>query len=145
MSHFAHVTNGIVDNVIVIEAETLALGHWGDPSEWVQTSYNTIGGQHTIGGTALRGNYAGIGYIYDKENDVFYQPRPYDHKNVLCESWTISAPTWLWTPPIPMPTSTTNPPNFCVWDEETKAWIVIDMTPTTTFDQTTTTSSTPSV
>ena len=58
MAHYAHITNGIVDNVIVVEAETLALGHWGDPSEWVQTSYNTHGGVHANGGTGTNGSNA---------------------------------------------------------------------------------------
>jgi hypothetical protein len=111
MAHFAKVENGVVTQVIVIDQETLNLGHWGDPSLWVQTSYNTIAGQHTQGGTPLRGNYAGIGYTYDKENDVFYAPKPFS-------SWTISAPNWTWTPPTPMPTDG----KMYTWNEETKAW-----------------------
>ena len=125
MSHFAHVNSqGIVDNVIVIEAETLALGHWGNPSEWVQTSYNTQGGKHLLGGIPLRGNYAGMGYIYDKTNDVFYPPRPMDHKGVACDSWTISAPDWTWTSPTAMPVEEGK---FFAWDEATKTWE--DVTP----------------
>ena len=65
MSHFAKVENGIVTQVIVIEQDVLASGLWGDPASWVQTSYNTYGGQHTLGGTPLRKNYAGIGFTYD--------------------------------------------------------------------------------
>jgi len=129
MSHFAHVTNGIVDNVIVIEAETLALGHWGDPSEWVQTSYNTQGGKHLLGGTPLRANYAGLGYIYDKTNDVFHAPRPVDHKGISCDSFTIGAPTWQWVNPVAMPSDagTGTPPKLYTWDETTKTWE--DVTP----------------
>jgi len=129
LSHFAHITNGIVDNVIVIEAETLALGHWGDPSEWVQTSYNTHGGVHANGGTPLRANYAGVGYIYDKENDVFHAPRPKDAKGVSCDSFTIGAPTWLWVNPVAMPSDagTGTPPKLYTWDETTKTWE--DVTP----------------
>ena len=44
MAHFAKVENGVVTQVIVIDQETLNLGHWGDPSLWKQTSYNTRGG-----------------------------------------------------------------------------------------------------
>ena len=128
MSHFAHITNGIVDNVIVIEAETLALGHWGDPSEWVQTSYRTHGGQHPEG-KPLRANYAGVGYIYDKENDVFHAPRPKDRNGVDCDSFTIGAPTWLWVNPVAMPSDagTGTPPKLYTWDETTKTWE--DVTP----------------
>jgi hypothetical protein len=124
MSHFAHVTNGIVDNVIVIEAETLALGHWGDPSEWIQCSYNTQGGKHLLGGTPLRANYPGISYIYDKTNDVFHAPRPKDAKGVSCDSFTIGAPTWLWVNPVAMPVEEGK---IFSWDETTKTWE--DVTP----------------
>jgi len=123
LSHFAHITNGIVDNVIVIEAETLALGHWGDPSEWVQTSYRTHGGQHPEG-KPLRANYAGVGYIYDKENDVFHAPRPKDRNGVSCDSFTIGAPTWQWVNPVAMPVEEGK---FFAWDETTKTWE--DVTP----------------
>ena len=124
MSHYAHVTNGIVDNVIVIEAETLALGHWGNPSEWVQCSYNTQGGKHLLGGTPLRANYPGISYIYDSQNDVFHAPRPVDHKGISCDSFTIGAPTWQWVNPVAMPVEEGK---FFAWDEPTKTWI--DVTP----------------
>jgi hypothetical protein len=129
MSHFAHVNSqGIVDNVIVIEEETLKLGHWGDPSEWVQTSYRTQGGQHPEG-KPLRANYAGVGYIYDKTNDVFHAPRPKDAKGVSCDSFTIGAPTWQWVNPVAMPSDagTGTPPKLYTWDETTKTWE--DVTP----------------
>ena len=121
MSHFAKVENGIVTSVIVIEQDVLNQGHWGDPSLWVQTSYNTQGGEHKLGGTPLRGNYAGIGYVYDSEHDVFYAPRPKDRNDVTCDSWTIGAPTWTWTPPTAMPTDG----KLYAWDEPTKAWVEI--------------------
>jgi hypothetical protein len=126
MSHFAKIENGIVTEVHVAEWETLQLGHWGDPSLFVQTSYNTRGGVHSGGGTPLRGNYAGIGYIYDKENDVFYPPRPIDNKGVVCDSWTIGAPDWMWKNPIPKPddADTGTPKKLYAWDETTKSWII---------------------
>ena len=79
MSHYAKVNNGIVVSVIVAEADFFTNGHFVDtsPGTWIQTSYNTRGGVHygqdgqPDGGVALRGNYAGIGYIYDATNDVF--------------------------------------------------------------------------
>lgn len=112
MSHFAKVVNGIVTEVHVAEADVLALGYWGDPSLFVQTSYNTRGGVHVLGGTPLRGNYAGIGYIYDSVNDVFYPPQPYP-------SWTINTTTWTWEPPTPMPTDE----KVYSWDEATLSWL----------------------
>ena len=76
MSHFAKVENGVLTQVIVIEQDVLNLGHWGDPALWVQTSYNTQGGQHPEG-RPLRKNYAGIGYTYDSQRDAFIPPLLY--------------------------------------------------------------------
>jgi len=117
MSHFAKVENGLVTQVIVAEPDFISTGALGDPASWVQTSYNTRGGIHygadgqPDGGEALRANYAGIGYTYDKTNDVFYAPQPYP-------SWTISAPAWTWTAPTPYPTDGAQ----YTWDEATKSW-----------------------
>lgn len=116
MAHYAHITNGIVDQVIVIDAETLATGHWGDPSEWVQTSYNTQGGVHTQGGTPLRKNYAGIGYTYDAQRDAFIPPKPF-------ASWLLNETTCLWEAPTPMPTDG----NMYTWNEETTAWVEVTL------------------
>jgi len=117
MSHFAKIENGTVTQVIVAEPDFISTGALGDPASWVQTSYNTRGGIHygadgqPDGGEALRANYAGIGYTYDKTNDVFYAPQPYP-------SWTISAPAWTWTAPTPYPTDGAQ----YTWDEATKSW-----------------------
>ena len=110
MSHFAHITNGIVDQVIVIDQETLNTGHWGDPSEWVQTSYNTQGGQHPEG-RPLRKNYAGIGYTYDTQRDAFIPPKPF-------ASWLLDEATCLWNPPVAMPTDD----KIYTWNEDTLSW-----------------------
>jgi len=133
MSHFAKVENGIVTQVIVAEQDFINTGLLGSPTEWVQTSYNTRGGIHydpntnqPDNGVALRGNYAGIGYIYDSTHDVFYAPRPLDRNGESCESWTISTPRWIWQPPTPMPTSDTTLPTIYAWDEPTKTWVVVN-------------------
>jgi hypothetical protein len=79
MSHFAQINqNNIVVNVIVAEEDFIQSGALGDPSQWIQTSYNTLAGQHLFGGTALRKNYAGIGYTYDPLRDAFIPPKPND-------------------------------------------------------------------
>ena len=108
MSHFAKVENGIVTEVIVAEQDVIDSGLFG--TGWIQTSYNTYGGQHPEG-RPLRGNAAGIGSIYDEENDVFYAPKPFP-------SWTISAPSWLWQAPIAKPTDGKD----YEWDEATTSW-----------------------
>ena len=109
MSHFAKVENGIVTQVIVVEQDVIDTGIFGHG--WVQTSYNTHSNQHPEG-RPLRGNYAGIGYIYDDVNDVFYAPQPY-------ASWTINNTTWTWEAPTPMPTEG----GPYKWDEPTLSWI----------------------
>ena len=114
MSHFAKVVDGKVVSVIVAEPDFFDTFVDTSAGTWLQTSYNTIGGQHTQGGTPLRGNYAGIGYTYDATNDVFYAPQPF-------ASWTISAPTWTWEAPTPMPTDG----KIYKWDEPTLAWVEV--------------------
>lgn len=77
MAHFAHINaENIVDQVIVAEQDFIDSGAVGDPKNWVQTSYNTIGGVHKLGGEPLRYNYAGIGYSYDPVKDAFISPKP---------------------------------------------------------------------
>jgi hypothetical protein len=112
MSYYAKVVNGIVTQVIAAEADFFDTFVDTSPGEWIQTSYNTRGGQHSLGGTPLRGNYAGIGYTYDRTNDVFYPPQPY-------LSWVISAPNWTWESPIAYPEDG----NRYTWDETTKNWV----------------------
>jgi hypothetical protein len=74
MSHFAQIQNNIVVQVIVAEQDVIDSGLFGDPASWIQTSYNTHNGVHVLGGTPLRKNFAGIGYIYDPVADEFNPP-----------------------------------------------------------------------
>ena len=112
MSHFAKVENNIVTEVIVIEQDVLNTGLWGDPTQWVQTSYNTYGGVHQLGGIPLRKNYAGIGYTYDSERDAFIPPKPF-------ESWILDEDTCLYEAPTQMPTDD----NHYTWNEDTLSWV----------------------
>lgn len=114
MAHWAHLTNGIVDQVIVIDEETLALGYWGNPNEWKQTSYNTYGGVHILGGTPFRKNYAGVGFSYDEQRDAFIPPKPF-------ASWSLNETSCLWNAPIPAPTDG----KIYRWDETTLSWIEV--------------------
>lgn len=75
MSHFAKVCDGKVVQVIVAEQEFFDTFVDSTPGEWIQTSYNTIGGQHPEG-RPLRKNFAGIGFTYDREKDAFIPPKP---------------------------------------------------------------------
>ena len=114
MSHFAKVDNGVVTQVIVIEQDVVDTGLFGDPASWVQTSYNTYGGEHRHGGTPLRKNYAGIGYTYDSVRDAFYAPKPYP-------SWILNEYTCVWSAPVATPAPVDG--IFYTWDEETLSWI----------------------
>ena len=91
---------------------------------WIQTSYNTSGGTHKLGGTPLRGNYAGIGYIWDEDNNIFYHKKPY-------ASWVLNTTTASWHSPIgDAPDDLTDEEKEAhtryVWNEGTGAW---DKTP----------------
>ena len=111
MAHYAKVQNGIVTQVIVAEPEFFQTFVDTSPGEWIQTSYNTYGGVHKLGGTPLRKNYAGTGYTYDKTRDAFIPPQPYP-------SWTLNEETCLWDSPVPYPTDG----NVYIWNEETQTW-----------------------
>lgn len=113
MSHFAKVEDGIVTEVLVIEQDVIDTGLFGDPALFVQTSYNTRGGQHPEG-RPLRKNYAGIGYTYDAVRDAFIPPQPF-------ASWMLNEDTCLWDAPVPRPED--GKPYY--WNEETLTWIEI--------------------
>ena len=111
MSHFAKVKDNIVTQVIVAEPEFFDTFVDETPGEWIQTSYNTYGGEHLLGGTPLRKNYAGIGFTYDATRDAFIPPQEFD-------SWTLNESTCLWEPPTAHP----NDGKMYKWNETTKAW-----------------------
>lgn len=113
MGHFAKILDEKVTQVIVAEPEFFDTFVDSSPGQWIQTSYNTHGGQHPEG-RPLRKNYAGVGFTYDSQNDVFYAPQPYP-------SWTLNQSTWLWEAPTPMPTDG----KFYRWDEPTTAWVEV--------------------
>jgi hypothetical protein len=111
MAHFAKVEDGIVTQVIVAEWDVIDSGLFGDG--WVQTSYNTYGGQHPEG-RPLRKNYANVGYSYDTERDAFIPPQPHS-------SWALNEETCLWEPPVAYP----DDGNTYLWDEENSDWVEI--------------------
>jgi len=114
MSHFAKVNNGIVEQVIVAEPEFFETFVDSSPGEWIQTSYNTHGGQHPEG-RPLRKNYAGIGYTYDRERDAFIPPKPY-------ASWQLNEDTCLWDAPVPYP----DDGGRYAWNEEATSWEAVE-------------------
>lgn len=123
MGHFAKIENGIVTEVIVADQDFINTGLVGDPTLWVKTSYNTKGGVHyeqdgitpsADQAKALRANYAGVGYFYDVDNDVFIPPKPF-------ESWVLNKVTCLWQAPIEMP----DDGKLYRWDDSAIQWVEI--------------------
>jgi len=107
MAHFAELIDGVVERVIVADTKEWCETNLG--GTWVQTSYNTHGGIHTLGGTPLHKNYAGIGYTFDGVG--FAAPQPF-------ASWSLNDETYLWEAPTPMPTDG----KIYNWNEEDLAW-----------------------
>ena len=124
MAHYAFINeNNIVTEVITGIDEDVTEGlpeGFADWEAWYadfrgqtckRTSYNTSGNAHKDEGTPFRGNYAGIGYTYDTENDVFYPPQPYS-------KWILDETTWTWKAPVDMP----DDGKEYVWNDNTGAW-----------------------
>ena len=118
MAHYAFLdANNVVTEVIPGKDEG------EDGIDWEQhygefrgqtckrTSYNTVGGVHTAGGTPYRKNYAGIGYTYDEQLEAFIPPQPF-------ASWLLNEQSCLWEPPVPMPTDGA----IYRWNESTLTW-----------------------
>ena len=100
------------------------------PSEmWIQTSYNTINNTHKDGGTPFRGNYAGIGYTWNEDDQIFWPKKPY-------ASWVKDLSTASWISPIgdaPDLTATKTSQNEAethswsyVWNEANTTWNLTD-------------------
>jgi hypothetical protein len=128
MAHFAKIgINGkvmgvhVVNNNDMLNADNqedekvgqqfLERLHGWPASMWIQTSKNTAEGVHKLGGTPLRGNYAGVGKIWDEDKNIFYDKQPH-------ASWTLNESTARWDPPISHP----GDGKHYEWNESTKAW-----------------------
>jgi hypothetical protein len=100
--------NGVENEKVGCTFLTKLFGH----ETWIKTSFNTRGGVHTLGGTPLRKNYAGVGYTYDSRRDAFIPPRPYP-------SWVLNEETCLWDAPVAAP----DDGKIYVWDERIVNWV----------------------
>lgn len=112
MAHYAKVENNIVTQVIVAEADFFDTFVDSSPGKWIQTSYNTLAGEHLNGGTPLRKNYAGQGYTYDSVRDAFIPPQPFP-------SWALIEDTCQWQAPTAYPDDGL----IYIWNEETLSWL----------------------
>jgi len=112
-----HDSNGVEQESIGIDFLTKLTG-W---SIWKQTSYNTLKGEHSLGGTPFRKNHASIGYTYDEDRDAFIPPKPYN-------SWLLNETTCIWETPIAEPTLTQEEiinNNSYSWNEDNQTWDLI--------------------
>ena len=130
MSHFAEIQweddtkkKGVVKRVLVVEQEYIDGGYLGDPSNWIQTSYNTRGGIHYApnsgtpdDGIALRKNFARPNHTYDGERDAFISPKPFD-------SWSLDEDSCRWKAPISPP----DDKSPYEWNESTLSWKAINL------------------
>jgi hypothetical protein len=126
MAHYAKVKDGIVIDSIVADQEFMDNFIDSTPGEWIQTSYNTLGGVHyeSDGVTpsadqtkALRKNFGSVGMEYNAVADAFHMPQPYP-------SWTLNQTTFLWEPPVEEPTATDT--TEYVWNEDTQTWDAVE-------------------
>jgi len=125
--HVLTLTNKDMLNADGVEDESVGQQyleqHNNWPAEmWIQTSYNTRGGKHNSGddSKALRGNYAGIGFTWDEDNNIFYPKKPF-------ASWVLDIPTATWHSPIgDVPDDLTDEEKavktYYVWNEDGQSW-----------------------
>jgi len=124
MAHFTKLGKGNkVEQVIVVSNDVATTEQagidfinnlYGTNDVWKKTSYNTQKGEHKLGGTPFRKNYAGLGYKYDESRDAFIPPQTFP-------SWTLNETTCLWEAPVVYP----DDGNKYKWDETTTNWVLI--------------------
>jgi hypothetical protein len=124
MAHFAKLgTGNIVERVEIVHNNIATTEQAGvdflntlykTNDIWKQTSYNTIGGKHLLGGVPFRKNHAGIGFKYDQYKDAFIPPKPHN-------SWTLNETTCLWEAPVVYPSDGQR----YNWNETIKNWELV--------------------
>jgi len=110
------VANAVLQDANGIEQESLGVEFlrtlYKEPNaNWKQTSYNTKGGVHKLGGTPFRQNFAGIGMTYDEDRDAFIPKKPFN-------SWILNENTCLWESPVAYP----NDGQQYNWNEQNQTW-----------------------
>ena len=125
MAHFAKLGVGnIVEKVEVVSNDIATTEQAGvdflnnlykSRDVWKQTSYNTKGGIHKLGGTPFRKNFANTGYKYDQTRDAFIPPKPFN-------SWILNEDTCLWEAPIVKPDDGQD----YNWNETIQNWELIE-------------------
>ena len=124
MAHFAKLKVGnIIEKVEIVSNDIATTEQAGveflqnlynDRAVWKQTSYNTSGGVHKLGGTPFRKNYAAKGFTYDPTRDAFIPPKPHN-------SWILNETTCLWEAPVAKPTDGQR----YSWNETNQTWDLV--------------------
>jgi hypothetical protein len=124
MAHFAKLNNDneVISISVVSDNDTSdsagveveSIDGW-NKDLWKKTSYNTYQGEHRLGGTPFRGNYAVKGMIYDEVNDIFVEPQPYP-------SWTLNVSAAKWDPPVVKPFLQEGIYYTIEWNESNTRW-----------------------
>jgi len=112
------VVNEVLKDSSGVEREELGIQFLNELYKWPiwkQTSYNTVGGVHKLGGTPFRKNHAAIGYTYDEDRDAFIPKKPYN-------SWILNEQTCLWESPVAYPTDGQR----YNWNENLANWELIN-------------------
>lgn len=109
MAHWAELD----ENNVVLR---ITVGSNDEPDEGYQWLLDNLGGRwiKTSYNGNIRARFAGIGYTYDEQRDVFIAPQPFP-------SWTLDDVTTEWVPPVPMP----DDGQLHTWNETTLTWDVI--------------------
>ena len=125
MAHFAKLGIGnIIEKIEVVSNDIATTEQAGidflnnlynTNDVWKQTSYNTKGGVHLLGGTPFRKNFAGIGWKYEQYKDAFIPPKPF-------QSWILNETTCLWEAPVSYPDDN----NIYTWNETNKTWEIVE-------------------
>jgi len=124
MAHFAKLGVGNIIKKVEVVSNDIATTEqagvdflnnlYNTRDVWKQTSYNTYGGVHLLGGTPFRKNFAGVGYTYDQTRDAFIEPKPYP-------SWTLNETTCLWDSPVTYP----DDGQRYSWNEDNQTWDLV--------------------
>lgn len=119
MPHFAKLDENNVVTFVTVGSD-VDEGKETELSEktgevYKQTSYNTVGGTHLLGGTPFRKNFAGVGFTYDEGRDAFIPPKPFD-------SWLLDENSCLWLAPVPYPEDG----RVYFWQEEVMDWTPVN-------------------
>ena len=127
MAHYAYIdeTNTVTSVIVGPDegTETDGVESWESyfsakgKGQALRTSYNTVGGVHSEGGTPFRYNYAGIGFTYDEARDAFIPPKPF-------ESWVLDEDTCLWEAPVALPDGADTV--AYEWNEELQEWTAVE-------------------